>query len=122
MNFLRTRLKGLVVVEPDVRKDARGFFLETFRALDYAKAGIPGPFVQDNHSRSAAGVLRGLHSQLSRPQGKLVRVVSGEIYDVAVDARPDSPTFGQWEGMNLSAEYFLQLYLPPGLLHGVCVL
>jgi len=122
MKLLTTRLKGLVVLEPGTFKDARGFFLETFRAAEYAKLGVKGPFVQDNHSRSVQGTLRGFHGQLKRPQGKLVRVVTGEILDVALDVRPDSPTFGQWEGFRLSDQNFLQMYLPPGFLHGFCVL
>ncbi len=122
MRSLPGRLKGLVLVEPDVREDSRGFFLETYRVEEYLKAGIPGPFVQDNHSKSGAKTLRGLHGQLSRPQGKLLRVVAGEIFDVVVDARPDSHSYRQWEGFTLSRENFRQLYIPPGFLHGFCVL
>jgi dTDP-4-dehydrorhamnose 3,5-epimerase len=111
-----------LLVEPDVHKDARGFFLESYHSNKYAEAGLNVKFVQDNHSRSAQGILRGLHSQLHKPQGKLVRVVQGEIFDVAVDARPGSPTFGEWVGQVLSAENFLQLYVPQGFFHGFCVL
>ena len=103
MNVIPTQLKDCVIIEPKVFGDHRGFFLETFQADRYRDmAGISLPFVQDNHSRSAKGVLRGLHFQKTKPQGKLVRVVSGEVYDVAVDIRPDSPSFGQWEGVILS--------------------
>jgi dTDP-4-dehydrorhamnose 3,5-epimerase len=122
MKVLPTRLKGLVVLEPKVFKDTRGFFLEYFRAEAFAQAGVRGPFVQDNHSRSVQGTLRGFHGQLKKPQGKLVRVATGEIFDVAVDVRPSSPTFGQWEGWTLSEGNFRQMYVPPGFLHGFCVL
>jgi dTDP-4-dehydrorhamnose 3,5-epimerase len=122
MRFSETRIPGVILVEPDVHRDARGYFLETFHARKYAKAGIPELFVQDNHSLSAQGTLRGLHMQVANPQGKLVRVVEGEIWDVAVDVRPSSPTLGQWVGETLSAENFRQLYVPPGCAHGFCVL
>jgi dTDP-4-dehydrorhamnose 3,5-epimerase len=105
-----------------VHRDARGFFLETYNARKYAAGGITGPFVQDNHSRSARGTLRGLHAQVKRPQGKLVRVVEGEIYDVALDIRRRSPAFGRWVGMRISGEDFRQLWIPPGFAHGFCVL
>jgi dTDP-4-dehydrorhamnose 3,5-epimerase len=105
-----------------VHRDARGFFLETYNARKYAAGGITGPFVQDNHSRSARGTLRGLHAQVKRPQGKLVRVVEGEIYDVALDIRRGSPAFGRWIGMRISGEDFRQLWIPPGFAHGFCVL
>ena len=122
MKFLQTDLPGVVIVEPDVFRDARGFFLETFRGDRYHEGGIPGSFVQDNHSRSLRGTLRGLHAQRTRPQGKLVRVVRGEIFDVAVDIRPASPTFGKWLGDRLSEENFRQIFIPPGFAHGFCVL
>ena len=123
MNVIQTKLKDCVIIEPKVFGDHRGFFLETFQADRYRDmAGISLPFVQDNHSRSAKGVLRGLHFQKTKPQGKLVRVVSGEVYDVAVDIRPDSPSFGQWEGVILSEENKRQLWVPPGFAHGFVVL
>jgi dTDP-4-dehydrorhamnose 3,5-epimerase len=121
MRFSPTALPEVLVVEPDVHRDARGFFLETYRADHYRAGGIEAPFVQDNHSRSAAGTLRGLHLQLRRPQAKLVRVIAGEIFDVAVDVRRGSPTFGRWIGVTLSAENFRQCYIPPGFAHGFCV-
>ena len=117
-----TRLPGVVLIDPDVHADARGFFLETFHAAKYAALGIPGPFVQDNHSRSGQGTLRGLHLQRENPQGKLIRVIQGEILDVAVDVRVGSPHFGQWVGMRLSAASFRQCYVPPGFAHGFSVL
>jgi len=110
------------VVEPDVHRDARGFFLETYNEAKYAAGGIEGPFVQDNQSRSTRGTLRGLHLQGGRPQAKLVRVTEGEIFDVAVDVRRGSPTFGRWVGTSLSADNFRQCYVPPGFAHGFCVL
>jgi dTDP-4-dehydrorhamnose 3,5-epimerase len=122
MKFLATKLPGVIVVEPDVFRDARGFFLETYHAGKYAAAGIPGPFVQDNHSHSVQGTLRGLHAQVGRPQGKLVRAVFGKMFDVAVDIRRGSPSFGLWVGVELSGENFKQLYIPPGFAHGFCVL
>jgi len=105
-----------------VHRDARGFFLETWHQQKYAAAGITGAFVQDNHSRSARGTLRGLHAQVKRPQGKLIRVVEGEIYDVALDIRPGSPTFGRSVGMTISGDDFRQLWIPPGFAHGFGVL
>jgi dTDP-4-dehydrorhamnose 3,5-epimerase len=122
MEFLPTELAGVLIIEPDVHRDARGFFLESYHARRYREAGIPELFVQDNHSRSTRGTLRGLHAQRSRPHGKLVRVIEGEVFDVAVDVRRGSPTFGRWEGVILSAENFRQCYIPPGFLHGFCVL
>jgi dTDP-4-dehydrorhamnose 3,5-epimerase len=122
VRFVQTDLPGVVVVEPDVHQDSRGFFLETYHAAKYREGGIDGPFVQDNHSRSIRGTLRGLHLQLGRPQGKLIRVIEGEIYDVAVDVRRRSPTFGRWVAVSLSAENFKQCYVPPGFAHGFCVL
>jgi len=121
VRVVRTELAGVVVIEPDVHADGRGFFLETYHAARYSEHGIDGPFVQDNHSRSTGGTLRGLHLQLRRPQGKLVRVVEGEIFDVAVDVRLGSTTFGRWIAVSLSADNFRQCYVPPGFAHGFCV-
>ncbi len=121
MRFVPTEIPGVVIVEPDVHRDGRGYFVETYHAEKYRAAGIPGPFVQDNHSRSVGGTLRGLHLQLQHPQGKLVRVVEGEIFDVAVDVRRGSPTIGRWVGVMLSADDFKQCYVPPGFAHGFCV-
>lgn len=120
MNFRPLELDGVVLVEPRVFGDERGFFLETFREDTYREALLQGHehFVQDNHSRSSRGVLRGLHFQTRRPQGKLLRCVAGEIFDVAVDVRPDSPQFGQWVAVTLSADNKHQLYVPPGFAHG----
>jgi len=115
-------LPGLLVVEPRVFGDDRGFFLENWQAKRYGEAGIDAHFVQSNRSRSERGVLRGLHYQLGRPQGKLVEVVRGEVFDVAVDIRRGSPTFGEWKGLVLSDENHLQLYIPPGFAHGFTVL
>jgi dTDP-4-dehydrorhamnose 3,5-epimerase len=115
---MQTALPGVLVVEPTVYGDGRGFFLETWRASRYRDAGIGLPFVQDNHSRSRRGTLRGLHYQVERPQGKLIGVVSGEVFDVAVDLRRSSPTFGQWLGVVLSADSHRQLWIPPGFAHG----
>ena len=123
MRVIETKLKDCVYIEPKVFGDERGFFLETFQAERYAEmAGINLPFVQDNHSRSLKGVLRGLHFQKTKPQGKLVRVVRGEVYDVAVDMRLGSPTFGQWESVILSDENKIQFWVPPGFAHGFVVL
>ena len=121
MRVVPTELPGVLVVEPDVHRDGRGFFLETYHADRYLQHGIAGPFVQDNHSRSTAGTLRGLHLQLGRPQGKLIHVIEGEVFDVAVDVRRGSPTFGRWVSVVLSAENFKQCYVPPGFAHGFCV-
>lgn len=122
MRFAPKELRGVVVIEPDVHRDARGFFLESFHAEKYSQAGLPATFAQDNHSLSIRGTLRGLHFQRQTPQGKLVRVIRGEIWDVAVDIRPESPTFGRWTAETLSAQNFRQLYIPPGFAHGFCVL
>ncbi len=122
MEIRKTPLEGVLVVEPDVFRDRRGFFLETWHARRYAEGGIPAQFVQDNHSKSRRGTLRGFHAQLRHPQGKLVRAIEGEIFDVAVDIRRGSPTFRRWFGETLSGENFLQLYVPPGFLHGFYVL
>lgn len=121
MNVVTTALEGVLVIEPRVFADARGFFFESYRADRYAAAGLPARFVQDNHSCSAPGTLRGLHYQLRHPQGKLIRVLRGSIFDVAVDIRRGSPTFGRWVGVDLSAENKRQLYVPPGFAHGFCV-
>jgi dTDP-4-dehydrorhamnose 3,5-epimerase len=118
---LETRIEGLVLVEPDVFPDARGFFLETFRANVYAELGIDVDFVQDNHSRSQRGAIRAFHFQLSPGQAKLVRAVRGAVYDVAVDLRRDSPTFGEHEGFELTDENHRQLFVPVGFAHGFCV-
>jgi len=122
MKFLPTRLPGVLIIEPDVFRDERGWFLETYHVPKYQAGGIPLSFVQDNYSSSVRGTLRGLHAQISRPQGKLVRVVRGEIFDVAVDIRRGSPTFASWESVLLTAENFKQIYIPPGFAHGFCVL
>ena len=122
MRFVPTELPGVVLVEPDIHRDGRGFFLETYHAEKYRAGGIDGPFVQDNHSRSVAGTLRGLHLQVRRPQGKLVRAIEGEIFDVAVDVRRGSPTFARWVGVTISAGNFRQCYIPPGFAHGFAVL
>ncbi|HLU49865.1 MAG TPA: dTDP-4-dehydrorhamnose 3,5-epimerase [Planctomycetota bacterium] len=122
MQVERTEIPDVIVITPKVFRDDRGFFLETYQAERYAQAGIPGPFVQDNHSRSVRGTLRGLHAQRQYPQGKLVRCIAGEIWDVAVDIRRGSPTFGRWVGVSLSAENFRQIWVPPGFAHGFCVL
>lgn len=122
MKVVTTKLDGVVFIEPVVHRDDRGFFLETYHAGKYAEAGITLPFVQDNHSRSVRGTLRGLHAQWRRPQGKLVRCLQGQIFDVAVDMRRGSPTHGQWVGGTLSSDDFRQIYVPPGFLHGFVVL
>ena len=123
MNVIKTSLNDCVIIEPKVFGDERGFFLETFHTSRYDNlVGISMPFVQDNHSRSSKYVLRGLHFQKTKPQGKLVRVVRGEVYDVAVDIRKDSSTFGLWEGVILSEENKKQFWVPPGFAHGFVVL
>lgn len=123
MNLVETPLPGVVIIEPRVTGDERGFFLETFQAERYAEhAGISLPFVQDNHSRSRRGVLRGLHAQRRHPQGKLVRVARGEVFDVAVDIDPASARFGQWTGTTLSDSNHRQMWIPPGYAHGFVVL
>jgi dTDP-4-dehydrorhamnose 3,5-epimerase len=114
---------GVALIQLDVFRDPRGFFLETFHQRKFQEHGLPGAFVQDNHSFSgASGILRGMHAQLNRPQGKLVRAVIGAVFDVAVDLRPDSPTFGRWTAEVLSQDNFRQLYVPPGCAHGFLVL
>jgi dTDP-4-dehydrorhamnose 3,5-epimerase len=122
MKIIATTLPGVLIVEPQVFGDPRGFFLESYHQARYVQAGIPGGFVQDNHSRSRRGVLRGLHYQLRQPQGKLVGVMRGRVFDVAVDIRRGSPTFGRWEGVLLDDDNHRQLYIPPGYAHGFCVL
>ena len=122
MKVTATDLPDVLLVEPDVFCDARGFFLETYHRQKYAAAGIEAGFVQDNHSHSTRGTLRGLHAQVGRPQGKLVRAVRGKMFDVAVDIRVGSPRFGRWTGALLSGDNFRQLYIPPGFAHGFCVL
>ncbi|EHL4946093.1 dTDP-4-dehydrorhamnose 3,5-epimerase [Escherichia coli] len=122
MNVIQTPLKDCVIIEPKVFGDSRGFFLEAWHKEKYENAGIKGNFVQDNRSRSSRNVLRGLHFQKAKPQGKLVSVISGEVYDVAVDLRHDSETFGQYVSVLLSGKKNNQLYVPPGFAHGFCVL
>lgn len=119
--FKETPLAGVIVVEPDVHQDDRGFFLETYHAPKYHEGGIRETFVQDNHSRSSLGILRGLHGQCPGAQGKLVRVIEGEVFDVAVDVRRGSPSYGDHFSILLSSENFRQLYVPPGILHGFLV-
>lgn len=121
MHVTLTAIPDVLVLEPRVHGDARGFFMETYRANLFAERGIAGPFVQDNHSGSQQNILRGLHYQVKQAQGKLVRVVAGEIFDVAVDLRRKSATFGKWVGMRLSAENKKQLWVPPGFAHGFYV-
>jgi dTDP-4-dehydrorhamnose 3,5-epimerase len=118
----RTAIPDVLVIEPKVFGDARGFFLESWNARSFAEAGLPAAFVQDNHSRSPRGVLRGLHYQIVQPQGKLVRVVAGEVFDVAVDLRRASPTFGRCVGERLSGDNKRMLWIPPGFGHGFLVL
>lgn len=122
MKFIETALPGCLVIEPQVFGDARGFFYESYNEAKYREAGIDRRFVQANVSRSARGVLRGLHYQWPYPQGKLVGVLEGEVYDVAVDIRRGSPTFGQWAGVMLTAENHRHLWIPEGFAHGFCVL
>ena len=119
--MLETELPGVRIVEPRVHRDGRGFFVESYHAPRYAELGIRDVFVQDNHSRSARGTLRGLHAQFPRAQAKLVRVIEGEIFDVVVDARRGSPSYARFVATRLSAENFRQLYVPPGFVHGFCV-
>lgn len=121
MNVIETKLPGVLIIEPQVFGDGRGFFEETWQQLKYEQAGINGPFVQDNMSFSTRGVLRGLHYQKPHSQGKLVSVVQGEVFDVAVDIRIGSPTFGQWTGVMLSGDNHRQFWIPDGFAHGFCV-
>src|SRR4029079_12808792 len=122
VNVRSTSLAGVLVLEPKVFRDDRGFFAETFSTKTLAGSGIPAEFVQDNHSRSTRGVLRGLHYQLRSPQGKLVHAARGRIFDVAVDIRLGSPNFGQWFGEELSDENLFSMWIPPGFAHGFCVM
>ncbi|MBQ2968650.1 MAG: dTDP-4-dehydrorhamnose 3,5-epimerase [Clostridia bacterium] len=121
-NFIKTDIKDLILVEPTVFGDSRGYFMETYQKEEFKQGGIDVDFVQDNQSCSGKGVLRGMHFQKKNPQGKLVRVVSGAVYDVAVDLRKDSKTYGKWQGFVLSAENKRQLYVPEGFAHGFLVL
>lgn len=122
MEFIPASIPDILILQPKVFRDARGFFMETFQAEQFAAAGIPTQFVQDNHSGSVRGTLRGLHYQINHAQGKLVRVVAGEIFDVAVDLRRSSQTFGKWIGMRLSPENPIQVWIPTGFAHGFYVL
>lgn len=122
MNVIQTVLPGAIIIEPKVFGDSRGFFMETYQAKRYKEAGIELDFVQDNHSRSSYGVLRGLHFQKTKPQGKLVRVTSGKVLDVAVDINPASATFKQWVAVELTGDNHRQFYVPPGYAHGFVVL
>ena len=122
MRVIPTEIPEVLMIEPTVYTDARGFFFESYHAERYLNSGIKGSFVQDNHSRSVKNTVRGLHLQTSRPQAKLIRVLVGEIFDVAVDVRVGSPTFGKWAGVNLSADSFRQYYIPEGFAHGFSVL
>jgi dTDP-4-dehydrorhamnose 3,5-epimerase len=122
MKFVSTKIKGVILIDPVVYNDERGYFCETFQAKNFSEAGIPTHFVQDNQSGSNRGVIRGLHYQIHQAQGKLVRVIAGEIYDVAVDLRKSSPTCGKWIGHILSAENKRQIWIPPGFAHGFYVL
>ena len=121
MNFTPTKIPDVLLIEPKVFGDARGFFYESWNERTFRSLGLDVHFVQDNHSKSQKNVLRGLHYQIQHPQGKLVRVVSGAVYDVAVDLRRSSPTFGQWVGFVLSAENAQMAWIPPGFAHGFCV-
>ena len=121
MKFTKTPIADMVLIEPQVFGDARGFFMETWQEKKFKAAGIDATFVQDNHSRSGQWTLRGLHLQMKHPQGKLVRVTSGSVYDVVVDLRSGSPSFGTWWGTELSAENHRMLWVPPGLAHGILI-
>jgi dTDP-4-dehydrorhamnose 3,5-epimerase len=121
MKFIHTELDGVLVIQPDIFRDPRGFFLETYQQHKYREAGIAELFVQDNHSRSARGTIRGLHAQRMHPQGKLLRVLEGEIFDVVVDIRKGSPTFRRWIKVVMTSDNVLQTYVPPGFAHGFCV-
>jgi len=122
VKFTPTEIPDVILIEPDVFGDNRGFFMETWHAEKFAAGGIAADFVQDNHSRSSHGILRGLHYQVTKPQGKLVRVLGGEVFDVAVDLRKNSATFGQWVGMHLSEDNKKMLWIPPGFAHGFYVI
>lgn len=121
MKFLERQIPELIIIEPRIFDDGRGFFMETWQNKIFADHGVNVDFVQDNHSRSSQGILRGLHYQIKQPQGKLVRVISGEVFDVAVDLRKNSPTFGKWVGVVLSAENKKMFWVPPGFAHGFYV-
>jgi len=121
-NFTKTSIDGVIIIEPTVFGDERGYFMETYQKEEFKQLGLDVDFVQDNQSSSHKGVLRGLHFQYTQPQGKLVRVISGEVFDVAVDLRKNSPTYGKWEGVTLSADNKKQFYIPPGFAHGFVVL
>ncbi len=120
--FTKTAIEGIIIVEPTVFGDDRGFFMETYQSEEFAKGGITADFVQDNHSGSTKGVLRGMHYQINFPQSKLVRCISGEVFDVVIDLRENSPTYKKWEGVILSAENRKQLFVPKGFAHGFLVL
>lgn len=122
MNFIPTSIPEVILIEPNVFGDHRGFFMETWQRKTFAENGIDYDFVQDNHSKSTQGILRGLHYQIKQPQGKLVRVVEGAVFDVAVDMRKSSPTFGQWVGYELSADNKRMFWVPPGFAHGFYVI
>ena len=122
MDFIPLSIPDVVLIKPDVHRDERGFFFESWQKNKFAKAGIDQEFVQDNHSRSSKNVLRGLHYQIRQPQGKLIRAIVGEVFDVAVDLRRSSPSFGKWVSANLSSENFNMLWIPPGFAHGFLVL
>jgi len=122
MKFITTGLEGVLLIEPDVHRDDRGFLLESYQRRKYVEGGVPDVFVQDNHSLSVRGTIRGLHAQRKRPQAKLVRAVRGAIFDVVVDIRAGSPAFRRWFAAELSADNFLQCYIPAGFAHGLCVL
>ena len=122
MEIIETDLPEVRLIEPTVYRDERGFFMETWQQKTFMEAGLPGHFVQDNHSGSKQGILRGLHYQIQKPQGKLVRAVVGEVFDVAVDLRKSSPNFGRWVGVRLSAENKRMIWVPPGFAHGYYVL
>ena len=121
-NYIKTEIEGVTIIEPTLFGDNRGYFMETYNYNDFKDAGLSMKFVQDNQSKSKRGVLRGLHFQKNNPQGKLVRVISGEVFDVAVDIRKESKTFGKWVGVTLSAENKKQFYIPEGFAHGFLVL
>lgn len=122
LKVIETQLPGVLIIEPVVHGDSRGFFLETWKDSQYRDFGIKESFVQDNHSRSGKNVLRGMHVQVKNPQGKLVRVARGAVYDVAADINRNSPTFGKWVGVELNDQSLRQMYIPPGYAHGFCVL
>ena len=121
MNVQQTELPGVLIIDPAIHRDPRGFFLETYQQRRYEEAGVRGPFVQDNCSHSVRGTIRGLHAQRRSAQGKLIRAIAGEIYDVAVDIRRGSPTFKRWTAVTLSGQTQRQVYVPPGFAHGFCV-